>query len=86
MGPRSAALGGGDACGLRHWDPRWGSRWRHMRPRNIVLRVGDACGLRRWGTRWTSFRVHEPLYWVWDTHAGCATATFGGAPYGATKR
>eukprot|EP00959_Pyramimonas_sp_CCMP1952_P046720 975915-Pyramimonas_sp.AAC.1 len=27
----------------------------------------------------------QQLYWVRETHAGCATGTFGGAPYGATK-
>eukprot|EP00959_Pyramimonas_sp_CCMP1952_P231792 4844439-Pyramimonas_sp.AAC.1 len=29
MGPRSAALGGGTACGLCHWDLRWSSLWGH---------------------------------------------------------
>eukprot|EP00959_Pyramimonas_sp_CCMP1952_P164479 3438670-Pyramimonas_sp.AAC.1 len=29
MGPRSAVLGGGTACGLRHWDLRWSSLWGH---------------------------------------------------------
>eukprot|EP00959_Pyramimonas_sp_CCMP1952_P020218 426676-Pyramimonas_sp.AAC.1 len=29
MDPRSAVLGGGDACGLRHWDLRRSSRWGH---------------------------------------------------------
>eukprot|EP00959_Pyramimonas_sp_CCMP1952_P452015 9463970-Pyramimonas_sp.AAC.1 len=27
--PRSAVLGGGDACELRHWDLRWSSLWGH---------------------------------------------------------
>ena len=26
------------------------------------------------------------VYLVWETHAGCATGAFGGAPHGATKR
>eukprot|EP00959_Pyramimonas_sp_CCMP1952_P170193 3555531-Pyramimonas_sp.AAC.1 len=29
MGPRNAALGGGTACELRHWDLRWGPFWGH---------------------------------------------------------
>ena len=29
LGPRNAVLGGGDACGLRHWDLRWSSLWGH---------------------------------------------------------
>eukprot|EP00959_Pyramimonas_sp_CCMP1952_P030640 642057-Pyramimonas_sp.AAC.1 len=57
-----------------------------MEPRNVVMGGGDACGLRHWGPRWCSLWGHETLYWVWETHAACATATFGGAPYVATKR
>eukprot|EP00959_Pyramimonas_sp_CCMP1952_P416232 8720811-Pyramimonas_sp.AAC.1 len=30
--------------------------------------------------------AHAALHWVWETHAGCANRTFGGAPHGATKR
>eukprot|EP00959_Pyramimonas_sp_CCMP1952_P104559 2185542-Pyramimonas_sp.AAC.1 len=29
MGPRSAVLGGGDACGHRRWGLRWSSLWGH---------------------------------------------------------
>eukprot|EP00959_Pyramimonas_sp_CCMP1952_P103902 2172182-Pyramimonas_sp.AAC.1 len=29
LGPRSTALGGGDAHELRHWDLRWNSLWCH---------------------------------------------------------
>eukprot|EP00959_Pyramimonas_sp_CCMP1952_P172907 3613290-Pyramimonas_sp.AAC.1 len=29
MGPRSAVLGGVDACGLCHWNLRWSSLWGH---------------------------------------------------------
>eukprot|EP00959_Pyramimonas_sp_CCMP1952_P157893 3301741-Pyramimonas_sp.AAC.1 len=29
MGPRSAVLGGGDACVHRHCGLRWGSLWGH---------------------------------------------------------
>eukprot|EP00959_Pyramimonas_sp_CCMP1952_P036438 762766-Pyramimonas_sp.AAC.1 len=29
MGPRSAVLGGGDACGRSNWDLRWGPLWGH---------------------------------------------------------
>eukprot|EP00959_Pyramimonas_sp_CCMP1952_P216595 4530287-Pyramimonas_sp.AAC.1 len=29
MGPRNAVLGGGDACGLRHWDLRWSQLCGH---------------------------------------------------------
>eukprot|EP00959_Pyramimonas_sp_CCMP1952_P355148 7439387-Pyramimonas_sp.AAC.1 len=31
MGPRSAVLGGVDACGLRHWSIRWSSLLGHAR-------------------------------------------------------
>ena len=57
-----------------------------IRPRNVVLGKGDACELRHWDLRWSSLWGHETLYWVGETHANCATGTFGGAPYGATKR
>eukprot|EP00959_Pyramimonas_sp_CCMP1952_P321449 6726522-Pyramimonas_sp.AAC.1 len=30
--------------------------------------------------------ITPTLYWVRETHADCAAGTFGGAPYGATKR
>eukprot|EP00959_Pyramimonas_sp_CCMP1952_P442181 9256936-Pyramimonas_sp.AAC.1 len=29
LGPRSAVLGVGGACGLRHWDFRWSFLWSH---------------------------------------------------------
>eukprot|EP00959_Pyramimonas_sp_CCMP1952_P212786 4452497-Pyramimonas_sp.AAC.1 len=29
MGPRSAVLGEGMACALRHWGLRWNSLWGH---------------------------------------------------------
>eukprot|EP00959_Pyramimonas_sp_CCMP1952_P282615 5906967-Pyramimonas_sp.AAC.1 len=54
-------------------------------PRSVVLGVGNGCGLRHWDHRWSSLWGHETLYWVWETHAGCAAGTIGGAPYGATK-
>eukprot|EP00959_Pyramimonas_sp_CCMP1952_P120134 2511880-Pyramimonas_sp.AAC.1 len=57
IGLRSAALGGGTACGLCHWD-----LWRSS----------------LWG--------YEALPRAGEPHAGCATGTFGGAPYGPTKR
>eukprot|EP00959_Pyramimonas_sp_CCMP1952_P230428 4817338-Pyramimonas_sp.AAC.1 len=43
---------------------------------------GDPCG----DLRWSSLKGREALYWACETHAGCATGTFGGAPYEATKR
>eukprot|EP00959_Pyramimonas_sp_CCMP1952_P365785 7660635-Pyramimonas_sp.AAC.1 len=56
-----------------------------MVPRNAVLGGGDACELRHWDLRWSSLWGHEALCWAGETHANCATGTFGGAPYGATK-
>eukprot|EP00959_Pyramimonas_sp_CCMP1952_P145142 3039045-Pyramimonas_sp.AAC.1 len=32
MGPRSAVLGGGDACGYFHLCFRWSSPWGHVAP------------------------------------------------------
>eukprot|EP00959_Pyramimonas_sp_CCMP1952_P050673 1058863-Pyramimonas_sp.AAC.1 len=29
LGKRSIVLGGGDACGHRHWAFRWSSLWGH---------------------------------------------------------
>eukprot|EP00959_Pyramimonas_sp_CCMP1952_P209941 4392601-Pyramimonas_sp.AAC.1 len=29
LGPPNAVLGGGTACGLRHWDLWWSSLWGH---------------------------------------------------------
>eukprot|EP00959_Pyramimonas_sp_CCMP1952_P038450 804612-Pyramimonas_sp.AAC.1 len=57
LGPRSAVLGGEDACEVRHWDLQWSFVW-----------------------------CHETLDCVGQTHANCATKTFGGAPSGAAKR
>eukprot|EP00959_Pyramimonas_sp_CCMP1952_P276487 5779822-Pyramimonas_sp.AAC.1 len=57
-----------------------------MGPRNVVLGGEDACELRNWDLRWSSSWGHETLSWVGETQANCATAAFGGAPYGATKR
>eukprot|EP00959_Pyramimonas_sp_CCMP1952_P170974 3572939-Pyramimonas_sp.AAC.1 len=69
-----------------------------MGPRLAVLGVGDACGHPHWGLRLWG---HEALYWVGETHAGCATGeldwvggahagpptgAFGAARYGAAKR
>ena len=47
-----------------------------------------SCEYRRWEyrIRWSSLWGHETLYWVGESHANCATGTFGGAPDGATKR
>eukprot|EP00959_Pyramimonas_sp_CCMP1952_P370363 7756581-Pyramimonas_sp.AAC.1 len=42
---------------------------------------GDACELRLWDLRWSSLWGHEALYWVGETHANCASGTFGGAPW-----
>eukprot|EP00959_Pyramimonas_sp_CCMP1952_P032259 677155-Pyramimonas_sp.AAC.1 len=58
----------------------------HMGPRNAVLGGGDSCGLRHGDPWWGSIWGHETLYCVKETHADCATGTFGGAPCGATKR
>ena len=48
------------------------------------------CGPSRWGLRWGSLCGNEPREGApkraWVTHAGGPTGTFGGAPYGATKR
>ena len=57
-----------------------------MGPRNAVLGGGDACAPPYLDLRWSSLWVHETLCWVWRAHAGTPTGTFGGAPYGATKR
>eukprot|EP00959_Pyramimonas_sp_CCMP1952_P117690 2460413-Pyramimonas_sp.AAC.1 len=48
IGPRSAVLGGGGACGHRNWGLRWSP---HLAPRNVVLGGGGACGHRRRGRR-----------------------------------
>eukprot|EP00959_Pyramimonas_sp_CCMP1952_P402201 8428256-Pyramimonas_sp.AAC.1 len=37
MGPRSAVLGGGDACGTHHWGFMWTSLWGH----DTVYWVGE---------------------------------------------
>ena len=64
--------------------------------RNAAPGGGTACEPRHWGIRWSSLWGHETLPWVGEPHArppltwgdACetATGTFGGAPYGATKR
>eukprot|EP00959_Pyramimonas_sp_CCMP1952_P364777 7639002-Pyramimonas_sp.AAC.1 len=58
------------------------SEGRHMGPRSAVLGGEDARGRRHgdllWGSKWG----HEALYWVRETHADCATGTFGGASMG----
>eukprot|EP00959_Pyramimonas_sp_CCMP1952_P313777 6568184-Pyramimonas_sp.AAC.1 len=41
---------------------------------------GEACGLRHRGLQWSLLWGHETLYRVGETHAGCATGNFGGAP------
>ena len=57
-----------------------------MGPRNAVLGARDACEFRHWDLRWSSLWRHEAPYWAQETHASSTTRTFGGAPYGATKR
>eukprot|EP00959_Pyramimonas_sp_CCMP1952_P090228 1888699-Pyramimonas_sp.AAC.1 len=57
-----------------------------MWPRHAVLGGGTACGLLHGDLRWSSLWGHETLYWVRETHADCATGTFCGALYRATKR
>ena len=57
-----------------------------MGPRNAVLGVADACGPPYLDLRWGSLWGYETLSWAWRTHAAPPTWTFGGAPYGATKR
>eukprot|EP00959_Pyramimonas_sp_CCMP1952_P456381 9473075-Pyramimonas_sp.AAC.1 len=59
-----------------------------MRPRAAALGGGDAGGQWHLGLGWSSRSTggHETLYWMGVTHAGGATAAFGGAPCGATKR
>eukprot|EP00959_Pyramimonas_sp_CCMP1952_P191670 4008002-Pyramimonas_sp.AAC.1 len=37
MGPRNAVVGGGPACGHRHWGLRWSSLWGH----ETLYRVGE---------------------------------------------
>eukprot|EP00959_Pyramimonas_sp_CCMP1952_P172682 3608189-Pyramimonas_sp.AAC.1 len=54
-----------------------------MGPQNGVLGGGDACGLRHGDLGWGPLWGHEALYWVRETHADCATGTFGGAPNGS---
>ena len=70
------------ACEFRHWDLRWISLWGH----ETLLGAGDACEFRHWDLRWSSLWSHETMHWAQETHASSATGTFGGAPYGATKR
>eukprot|EP00959_Pyramimonas_sp_CCMP1952_P239701 5009168-Pyramimonas_sp.AAC.1 len=81
MGPRSAVLGVGDACGLRDWDLQWSSMRAAllgpsvdlpMGPRNAVMGGGSTCGLRQWDLRLTSLWGHETLQWAGEAHAGCA--------------
>eukprot|EP00959_Pyramimonas_sp_CCMP1952_P297644 6226620-Pyramimonas_sp.AAC.1 len=48
MGPRSAVLGGGDACGLRHWDLRRSSLGGH----EALYSVGEThagCAIEAFG-------------------------------------
>ena len=49
-----------------------------------------ACELRHWDLRWSSLWGHETCEGCAKMgrvpHAGCATGTLVGAPYGATKR
>ena len=67
MGPRNAALGGGNACELRHWDLRWSSLWGYA---TLHWVGGNACGaamrtaLRHWAFRWSSLWGQETLHWV----------------------
>eukprot|EP00959_Pyramimonas_sp_CCMP1952_P046266 965987-Pyramimonas_sp.AAC.1 len=59
MGPRSAALGGGDARGRC---PQGPSVELFMWPRNGVLYGGDACGLCHRRLRGNFLWVHETVY------------------------
>eukprot|EP00959_Pyramimonas_sp_CCMP1952_P245591 5133119-Pyramimonas_sp.AAC.1 len=61
LGPRSAVLGGGDACKLRHWNLRWRSLLGHEAP--AVLGGGDACELRHWDVRWTYGAAKHCIRW-----------------------
>ena len=42
VGPRNAALGVGDACGLRHRDLRWSFLWGHFRRPLVLCRCSVA--------------------------------------------
>eukprot|EP00959_Pyramimonas_sp_CCMP1952_P316810 6631325-Pyramimonas_sp.AAC.1 len=57
-----------------------------MGPRSAVLGVGAASGLRHWNLRWSSIWDTRTQNWVWETHAGCAPGTVGGARYWASDR
>eukprot|EP00959_Pyramimonas_sp_CCMP1952_P152656 3194121-Pyramimonas_sp.AAC.1 len=57
-----------------------------MGPRSTALGSGTACEFRRWDFRWSSRSGHETLHWAQEPHASSAIGTFGGAPYGATRR
>ena len=81
MGPRNDVPGGGDACGLHHWDLRWSSLWGHetcdVQKHTMKCRFpGILCVKLAW-------RRTKP-------YASVSTAIlnifFGGAPYGGTKR
>ena len=79
------------ACRLRHWDLRWSSLWGHETCEGCADIGGrDTCGLCHWDLRWGSLWGHETCEGCAETgavtHAGPATAAFGGAPYGATTR
>eukprot|EP00959_Pyramimonas_sp_CCMP1952_P158989 3324873-Pyramimonas_sp.AAC.1 len=69
MGPRSAVLGGGAACGRCHWGLRWSSTWGHE---NATLGGDTACRQCHWSLPCSSLWGHEAMYWVGVTHAGGA--------------
>eukprot|EP00959_Pyramimonas_sp_CCMP1952_P337608 7069948-Pyramimonas_sp.AAC.1 len=56
-----------------------------MGPRSAAVGTGTACEHRQWGLRWSSLWGHKTLPWPEEPRANCATAAFGGAPYGAAK-
>jgi len=82
--------GAGPPCELLHWDLRWSSPWGHETLHWACQSVaGPPCELRHWDLRWSSLWGHNTCEGCAKMgrrrHAGCATGTLDGAPYGATK-
>eukprot|EP00959_Pyramimonas_sp_CCMP1952_P262905 5497466-Pyramimonas_sp.AAC.1 len=49
MGPRSAVMGGVDACGSRQWSLRWSPQWGHEACEGRACMGGvDACEPCQW--------------------------------------
>eukprot|EP00959_Pyramimonas_sp_CCMP1952_P281106 5876144-Pyramimonas_sp.AAC.1 len=83
MGPRSALLGTGDACGHRHSGLRWTFLWG----REATLCWVGGTHMDTAAGACPSVKLpmeHETHCRFGGTHVGTATGRLGGAPYGAT--